>query len=100
MCILREYPRIEIVAHRTPTHIGEIRRVTIVQEVSFYSMIDDQPEHPVSRRNNGKGADTWLCHTSCVSFKGDVCTVKNIHDMRARKQNPEDFIAFRVLEDR
>lgn len=99
MCILRERPRIEVVSHQTPAHIGEIRRVTIVQEASFYSVIDGQPEHPVSRRNYGKGADTWLCHTSCVSFKDNVCTVKNIHDVRERKKNPTNFIAFRVLED-
>ena len=97
--ILREYPRIEVVAHRNPTHIGEIRRVTVVQEASFYSVIDGQPEYPVSRRNYGKGADTWLGHTSCVSFKDNVCTVKNIHDIRQREKNPADFISFRVLED-
>lgn len=97
--ILREKPRIEVVAHRNPAHVGEIRRVTIVQEASFYSVIDGQPEHPVSRRNYGKGADTWLGHTSCVSFKDNVCTVKNIHDIRRREKNPADFISFRVLED-
>lgn len=97
--ILRENPRIEVVAHQNPAHIGEIRRVTILEKSSFYSVIDGQPEHPLNRRNKGKGTDTWLGHTSCVSFKDNICTVKNIHDMRERKKNPEDFIAFRVLED-
>ena len=99
MCILREKPRIEIVAHQNPAHIGEIRRVTIVEAASFYSVIDGQPEHPLNRRNRGNGTDTWLCHTSCVSFKDNICTVKNIHDMRARKENPANFLSFRVLED-
>ena len=98
--ILREYPRIEVVAHRNPAHVGEIRRVTIVQEASFYSVIEGQPEHPVSRRNRGKGSDTWLGNPSCVSFQGDVCTVKNIHDVRMREQNPANYMTFRVLEDR
>lgn len=99
MCILREKPRIEVVAHQNPIHVGEVRRVTIVEKMSFYSVIDGQPEHPMSRRNRGNGTDTWLCHTSCVSFKGNICTVKNIHDMSERKKNPADFMAFRVLED-
>ena len=99
MCILRERPRIEVVAHQATEHIGEIRRVTSVQEVSFYSVIDGQPEHPVSLKHFGKGADTWLCHPDCVSFKDGVCFVKNIYDMMARKEQPADYIAFRVLED-
>ena len=99
MCILREKPRIEVVAHQNPAHVGEIRRVTIVEAASFYSVIDGQPEHPLNRRNRGNGTDTWLGHTSCVSFKDNICTFKNIPDMRARKENPANFISFRVLED-
>ena len=98
--VLKERPRIEILAHQDPEHIGEIRRVTLVQEASFYSVIDGQPEHPVSRKNYGKGADTWLCCPSCVSVQGDVCTVKNIHKVAERKDDPADYITFRILEDR
>ena len=97
--VLKELPRIEILAHQNPEHIGEIRRVTLVQAASFYSVIDGQPEHPVSRKHYGKGADTWLCHPSCVLIRGNVCTVKNVHEIRERKENPADFITFRILED-
>lgn len=99
MCILRERPRIEVIAHQNPAHVGEIRRVTILQEASFYSVIDGHPEHPVSRRHYGKGTDTWLGHTSYVSFKDSVCTVRNIDEVRDHKEKPADFISFRVLED-
>lgn len=100
MLILREKPRIEVITHRNPAHIGEIRRVTVVESASFYSVIDGQPEHPVSRRNKCLGTDTWLGHTSYVSFKDNICTVKNIQEVRERKKDPADYIAFRVLEDR
>jgi len=100
MCILREHPLIEVIAHRTPAHIGEFRRVKIVERASFYSVIEGQPEHPISRRNKGRGTDTWLLYPTYVSFRGDTCTVKNIVEVRNRVENPADYITFRVLEER
>ncbi len=99
MCILREHPRIEILAHQNAEHIGEIRRVTVVQEASFYSAIEGQSEHPVSRRHYGRGSDIWLYHPSCLSIQDDVCTVRDINDVRNRKESPRLFVQFRILED-
>ena len=87
--VLKELPRIEILAHRTPEHIGEIRRVTKVEEASFYSVIDGNPEHRVSKRNRGKGSDT--------KYDGAVCTVLNRRD--DSKTQPV-FMSFRIMEEK
>ena len=99
MCVLREHPRIEILEHQTAQHVGEIRRVTIAQEASFYSTVEGQPEHPVSRKHYGRGSDTWLFHPACLLIQNSVCTVRNINDVRSRKETPRLFMRFRVLED-
>ena len=95
--VLKELPRIEILDHKNPAHIGEVRRVTLVQEASFYSVIDEDPTHCVSRRNRGKGSDTWLGAPSDSKFDGAVCTVRNRRD--DTKTQPM-FMTFRILEDK
>ena len=101
MGVLRERPRIEILAHRSPEHIGEVRRVTIVQpmSLSFYSVIDGQPEHPVSLRNRGKGTDTWLRPLPDILLQGDVCTVYDVYGLQKCRVDPSVFIKFRILEE-
>ena len=95
--VLKELPRIVILAHRTPEHIGEIRRVTKVEEASFYSVIDGNPEHCVSKRNRGKGSDTWLGCPSDTKYDGAVCTVLNRRD--DSKTQPV-FMSFRIMEEK
>ena len=94
--VLKELPRIEVLEHRNPVHNGEIRRVTLVQQCSFYSVIDGDPEHWVSRKNRGKGSDTWLGNSSCVEAEGDICLVKNVLE---RKNHDSVFMKFRIMED-
>ena len=93
--VLKELPRIEILAHRTPEHIGEIRRVTKVEETS--RVIDGNPEHCVSKRNRGKGSDTWLGCPSDTKYDGAVCTVLNRRD--DSKTQPV-FMSFRIMEEK
>ena len=93
--VLRERPRLEIVAHRDRGHVGEIRRVTKSDYYSFYSVIDKNPRHPVSRLNYGKGELTNYVCRGYVEFHEGVCSIYE----RCVKHTPETLIiAFRFLE--
>lgn len=56
--------------------------VTTVQTVGFYSKIKDQPEHPFSTCNHGKGFYTDFGKAGNYIFDGTTVKVKD-----ARKQN-------------
>ena len=96
MRILRENPRIQVTAHRRPEYVGQIRRVTLSNRDSFYSVVEGQPEHEVSRRHHGKGSNLWLCNRQHIKLERDVCKV---YDTRDPLTEDHLIMAFRVLED-
>ena len=62
--------------------VGLTRVVTTVQTVGFYSKIKDQPEHPFSTCNHGKGFYTDFGKAGNYIFDGTTVRVKD-----ARKQD-------------
>ena len=96
MRILQENPRIEVTAHRRPEYVGQIRRVTLSNRDTFYSVVEGQPDHEVSRRHHGRGSSLWLCNRQHIIIEGDVCKVYD-----CRKQLTEDHLvmAFRILDN-
>lgn len=62
--------------------VGLTRVVTTVQTVGFYSKIKDQPEHPFSTCNHGKGFYTDFGKAGNYIFDGTTVKVKD-----ARKQD-------------
>jgi hypothetical protein len=52
---------------------GQTRKPNVVQTNGFYSVIPNEPEHPISLANNGKGY--WLEYgkASEWSFENGVC---------------------------
>ena len=46
--------------HHKKVYIGQVREPHIIQSNGFYSVIADQPEHDMSRVNNGKGS--WFAY--------------------------------------
>ena len=62
--------------------VGLTRVVTTVQTVGFYSKIKDQPEHPFSTCNHGKGFYTDFGKADNYIFDGTTVKVKD-----ARKQD-------------
>ena len=95
--IMQENPKIEITAHRHPEYVGQVRRITMSNSEGFYSVIDGQPEHEVSRRNRGKGSYTGIWSSKHLSLKNDICTVFN-HSKKPEEK--ELFLAFRIIEDK
>lgn len=96
MRILRENPRIEVVAHRRPEYVGQIRRVTMSGNTSFYSVVEGHPEHEVSRRNHGNGSCLWVCNRQHIKLEGEVCKV---YDSRELLSEDHLVMAFRFLDD-
>ena len=94
--ILRENPRIEVVAHRRPEYVGQIRWVTMSGNTRFYSVVDGHPEHEVSRRNHGNGSCLWVCNRQHIKLEGEVCKV---YDSRERLSEDHLVMAFRFLDD-
>ena len=94
--LLKERPRIEILAHREPYHVGEIRRVTRSKYYSFYSVIDRQPRHPVSRQNFGCGEFTGYLDRALIEFREGACSVYQ----SPKIHTPETLtMSFRFLEN-
>ena len=58
--------------------VGLTRVVTAVQTVGFYSKIKDQPEHPFSTCNHGKGFYTDFGKAGNYIFGGTTVKVKDI----------------------
>ena len=93
---LGNHPRFEIVGHCRPENIGQIRRVTVVNTTCFYSVVDGQPEHLVSRANGGKGFVLWWGKAPCWEFHGSLCAVYG-----EGKEHTEQnlLMSFRILEE-
>lgn len=72
---MKSCPRFEIVAHCRPELAGRIRRVTLANTQGFYSVMDGQPEHKLSRANGGKGAFLYWSKAPAWDFHGGVCAL-------------------------
>ena len=95
--IMQENPKIEITAHRHPEYVGQLRRITMSNSDGFYSVIDGQLEHEVSRRHRGKGSYTYIGNSRFSKLDGDICTVYR----RTREpEGKELLLAFRIIDDK
>ena len=82
--------------------VGLTRVVTTVQTVGFYSKIKDQPEHPFSTCNHGKGFYTDFGKAGNYIFDGTTVKVKDarkkdrgvIYELEFydREQNMEEML--------
>ena len=87
--------------------VGLTRVVTTVQTVGFYSKIKDQPEHPFSTCNHGKGFYTDFGKAGNYIFDGTTVRVKDsrkqdrgvIYELEFydRKQNMEETMMDRKM---
>ena len=59
--------------------VGLTRAVTTVQTVGFYSKIKDQPEHPFSTCNHGKGFYTDFGKAGNYIFDSTTVKVKDMY---------------------
>lgn len=79
---IKDGKRFKIVNHyRKPETIGQIRKPNVIQTNGFYSWIDGQPEHQVSRANHGKGY--WLAYGKASEWKFEegICKLNNVFDI-------------------
>ena len=89
--------------------VGLTRVVTTVQTVGFYSKIKDQPEHPFSTCNHGKGFYTDFGKAGNYIFDGTTVKVKDarkqdcgvIYELEFydREQNMEETMMDRKMAD-
>ena len=87
--------------------VGLTRVVTTVQTVGFYSKIKDQPEHPFSTCNHGKGFYTDFGKAGNYIFDGTTVKVKDtrkqdrgvIYELEfyGREQNMEETMMDRKM---
>lgn len=67
--------RFKIIRHIRPECVGQIRRVTLANTVGFYSHVDNDPENPLNRGNNGMGPVLWWGKAKSWEFAEGVCTL-------------------------
>ena len=92
---LKNCPRLEIVGHCRPECIGQIRRVSLTNTRNFYTVMDDQPEHSISRANGGEGFSLSWGKAGAWGFEDGICSIYE----RDAEHTPEHLImAFRVLD--
>lgn len=88
--------RFEIIGHCRTEYIGQLRRVTLANTACFYSVVDGQPEHLVSRANGGKGFALWWGKASCWEFHDGLCSAYG-EGQEHTEQNL--LMSFRILEE-
>lgn len=92
---LNDFPKLEIVGHCRPECVGQIRRVTMANTRGFYSVVDGQPDHRISRGNGGMGSVLWWGKSVSWDFTDGICSVYE-HD--AEHTQGHLIMAFRVLD--
>ena len=95
--IMQENPKIEITAHRYPGYVGQLRRVTLSDKEGFYSVVDGQPEHELSRRHRGKGSYTYIGNRRFLKLDGDICTV---YSRTREPEGKELLLSFRIIDNK
>ncbi|HCC35984.1 MAG TPA: hypothetical protein DEQ02_10330 [Ruminococcaceae bacterium] len=88
--------KFEILQHNRSAYVGQIRRVTKVNSTSFYSVVDGEPEHHISKANNGLGA--WCDFGAAKGWAFDADGTCTKYSTYVYTPN-EVLIAFRVLEE-
>jgi hypothetical protein len=92
---LKANPRLEITGHCQSDYVGQVRRVTLANSVGFYSVMDGQPDHKISRANQGRGSVLYWSNAPFWTFRDGVCSLFSHED-----HTQEHLImAFRVLDD-
>ncbi len=94
--VMKTCPKFEIVDHCRLECIGQIRRVTLANTQGFYSSIEGQPEHTISRGNNGLGSVLWWDKAASWDFRDGLCT----QYYKGKKHTAQNVvISFRILEE-
>lgn len=88
--------RFEILLHNRLDNIGQIRRVTKVNSTSFYSVVDGEPEHKISKGNNGLGAWCEFDAARLWTFDAEGVCAK-YSDFKYQRNGI--IIAFKILEE-
>lgn len=70
--------------------------MTLANTVGFYSVMDGQPEHKISRANNGLGSVLYWSKASFWKFQDGVCS---LYANDTEQDERHLITAFRVLED-
>lgn len=89
-------PRFEITGHCREECVGEIRRVTLANTQGFYSVVDGQPEHRVSRANGGCGSVLWWSKAPFWHFQNGICA---LYDSDTAHEDGHLIMAFRILDE-
>ena len=87
-------PRFEITGHCLSEYVGQVRRVTQANTVAFYSVMVGQPDHKISRANNGLGSQMMWSKAPFWTFRDGICSIYN-SDTEHDAQHL--IMAFRVL---
>ncbi len=94
--VMKTCPKFEIVDHCRPECIGQIRRVTLANTQGFYSGMEGQPEHTISRGNGGLGSMLWWDKAASWGFRDGLCT----QYYRGEEHTAQNtVISFRILEE-
>lgn len=87
-------PRFEITGHCLSEYVGQVRQVTQANTVAFYSVMDGNPDHKISRANNGFGSQMMWSKAPFWVFRDGICSIYN-SDTEHDAQHL--IMAFRVL---
>ena len=88
--------RFEIIDHCRIECIGEIRRVTLANTQGLYSVVDGQPDHAISKGNDGRGAILTWENAGSWEFRDGLCTQYFTHEAHTAENVA---ISFRILEE-
>ena len=92
---MKALPAFEVIKHWRPEYVGQVRRVTLANTQGFYSVIEGQPEHTLSRGNGGKGSYLEWDNAASWGFDSGVCS---IYAHGAEHTQDHLIIALRVLD--
>ncbi|MBC5688170.1 peptidylprolyl isomerase [Mediterraneibacter sp. NSJ-55] len=56
-----------------PEYVGQIRKPNLIQTNGFYSIVDNEPNHPVTLANSGKGSWIEYGKASDWKFENELC---------------------------
>lgn len=88
--------KLEILKHHRADCVGQIRHVTLKNTVGFYSVVDGQPEHQISKSNHGLGWEMNWRKAQNWDFRDNVCI---FYPNQERREQDEPLLAFRVLNE-
>lgn len=93
---MKKDTRIKIIYHWKKDCVGQIRKVTKPNTVGFYSVVDGQPEHPISQANHGLGwAMDWGKAGNWV-FENGICSYYKNKELHGE----DDLVmSFHIIEE-